>query len=136
LLAYVSGPPIAPQSFFAFFFIIFILGAIGFAFWLWGLIDACTQSEDSYNKIGSSKTMWVVLIAVLGFIPAIIYLASVRSRLKAVAITWSPGSRGPRTNYYGRTVQTPNLSTSKFCTNCGGELISNTSFCPSCGRQR
>jgi hypothetical protein len=47
--------------------ILTILG--GTAFWIWILVD-CITKEPS----GTSKTVWIVLIAIFGWIAGLIYL--------------------------------------------------------------
>jgi hypothetical protein len=60
-------------------------------FWLipiWAIIDAATQSREAFAAAGSSKVLWIVLMAVLvvfvapiAFIVALFYLFSVRPRV-------------------------------------------------------
>lgn len=66
----------------ALFVLLFVVVGIGgTAMWIWGLVDSIQRPDWAYQQTGSSKTMWLVLIIVLGFIPAMIYLFSVRPRL-------------------------------------------------------
>ena len=44
-----------------------VLGAIGF--WIWMLIDCVTKETDQNQKI-----VWVIILAVIGFIGARLYL--------------------------------------------------------------
>ena len=71
-------------GFVIFILFVFVIGVGSVALWIWGLIDAATRPDWVFERGQSSKVMWVVLIAVLGAIPAIIYLASVRPRLVSV----------------------------------------------------
>ena len=54
-----------------------LLGFI--AFWVWSLVDAIRVSDDSTFRAGT-KVIWVVVIAVTGFIGSIVYLAVGRPR--------------------------------------------------------
>ncbi len=58
---------------------------------IWALIDAIARPSGAFAAAGSSKGMWVALIAItwlltgiIGTILAIVYLASIRPRIKAV----------------------------------------------------
>ena len=46
----------------------------GLAFWIWALVDAIRVPDDSLYKSGT-KLVWVLVIVLIGFIGAIIYLA-------------------------------------------------------------
>jgi hypothetical protein len=56
---------------------------------VWALVDAAMRPDAVWKAAGSSKTLWVVLLAVglvlsiIGLVLAIVYLAGVRGRLKA-----------------------------------------------------
>jgi hypothetical protein len=54
-----------------------VLAAIGF--WIWMLVDAVRVPDDSAYRAGS-KVVWVVVIAVTGFIGSLIYLVMGRPR--------------------------------------------------------
>ena len=54
-----------------------LLAAIGF--WVWTLVDAIRVPDDSAYRAGS-KVLWVVVIAVTGFIGSVIYMAMGRPR--------------------------------------------------------
>ena len=64
--------------------IFLVIGVGSVALWVWGLVDAASRPEWVFQRGGSNKVMWIVLIAVLGAIAAIVYLLSVRPRLAAV----------------------------------------------------
>jgi hypothetical protein len=55
---------------------------------LWGLIDVATQPAVAWERIGQSRTVWIVLLVVglllnwLGMILSIYYLVGVRPKLK------------------------------------------------------
>jgi hypothetical protein len=52
---------------------------LGFGvFWVWSLVDAI-RADDSAFRAGS-KVVWVVVIAVTGFIGSLVYLAVGRPR--------------------------------------------------------
>lgn len=60
--------------------------------WLWGLMDSIIRPGWAFSRAGSNKAMWIVLIAILGFIPAIVYLVGPRQRVNAAQ---SGGPGGP-----------------------------------------
>jgi hypothetical protein len=43
------------------------------AFWIWALVDAVRVPDDSLYRAGN-KVVWVIIIAVLGALGAIIYV--------------------------------------------------------------
>ena len=51
----------------------------GIAFWIWSLVDAVRVPDDSSYRAGS-KVLWVVVIALTGFIGSIAYLLAGRPR--------------------------------------------------------
>ncbi|MGI8806536.1 MAG: PLDc N-terminal domain-containing protein [Acidimicrobiales bacterium] len=51
----------------------------GLVFWIWSLVDAIRVPDESAFRAGS-KVVWVVVIAVTGFIGSIVYLAVGRPR--------------------------------------------------------
>lgn len=58
----------------------FLLVLLGFiVFWVWSLVDAVRVPDDSAFRAGS-KVVWVVVIALTGFIGSLIYLAVGRPR--------------------------------------------------------
>jgi hypothetical protein len=70
--------------------LLIILGVvIGIGVPLWGIVDAARRPPESFHRIGSDKTRWIVLMVVLtvflnlaGVIASIVYLTSVRPRLR------------------------------------------------------
>ena len=57
-----------------------LLVLLGFiAFGIWSLVDAIRVPDESAFRAGS-KVIWVVVIAVTGFIGSIVYLAMGRPR--------------------------------------------------------
>ena len=118
-----------PVAIVALFVVWFALCIGGFGVWLWALIDAARRPDWAYAASYSSKTMWIVLIAVLGFIPAIIYLLAIRPKVQAAegAFTAQVPS-GPFADGYH--------SAPAFCTRCGSPLASDARFCWRCGQSR
>ncbi|HLB95452.1 MAG TPA: PLDc N-terminal domain-containing protein [Patescibacteria group bacterium] len=55
---------------------IWILAILGFAIWLWALIDVIRRQFTNPND----KTLWVILVVVLGVIGAIVYLIAGRKK--------------------------------------------------------
>ena len=53
-----------------FFAAFMIFGVIGFAFWIWVLID-CVKNEPSE---GNDKLIWILVIVLTGWIGGLIYL--------------------------------------------------------------
>ena len=53
-------------------FLAVLLGFVGF--WVWSLVDAIRVPDDSAFRAGS-KVVWVIVIAVTGFIGSVVYLA-------------------------------------------------------------
>jgi len=54
-----------------------VLGALfiaAFAFWIWALVDAIKVPNDSDYRAGT-KIIWVLVVVLLGFIGAVIYVA-------------------------------------------------------------
>jgi len=56
-----------------------VIGVGGFILWIVALLDAIRVPDDSMYRAGS-KTVWVLVIALTGFIGAIIYYAVGRPR--------------------------------------------------------
>jgi hypothetical protein len=58
---------------------------------IWALIDSISRPSRAFAAAGSSKGMWIALIVlfwlftgIVGVILSIVYLASIRPRVKAV----------------------------------------------------
>ena len=58
------------------FLLLLLLAAIGF--WIWSLVDAIRVPNDSYRA--GSKVVWVLVIALTGFIGSIVYFFAGRPR--------------------------------------------------------
>ena len=56
--------------------LLMFLAAIGF--WIWTLVDAVRVPDDSYRA--GSKVLWVLVIALTGFIGSLVYLFAGRPR--------------------------------------------------------
>ncbi len=50
-----------------------------FGFWIWTLVDAIRVKDDSSYRAGS-KVVWVVVIALTGFIGSVVYFFAGRPR--------------------------------------------------------
>ncbi|MDQ4069930.1 MAG: PLDc N-terminal domain-containing protein [Actinomycetota bacterium] len=53
------------------------LAAVGF--WIWSLVDAIRVDDDSAYRAGS-KVLWVLVIALTGFVGSIVYVLAGRPR--------------------------------------------------------
>jgi hypothetical protein len=58
---------------------------------IWALVDSISRPTGAFTAAGSSKGMWIALIVlfwlftgVIGVVLSIVYLASIRPRVKAV----------------------------------------------------
>lgn len=72
-----------------FILVLLILACIGVS--VWAIADAASRPESAFASAGTSKGLWVALIAgflvvvaPVGLILAIVYLSSVRPRLLKV----------------------------------------------------
>ena len=114
-----------PVAIFSIILVWLVLGLASAGVWLWGLIDAARRPDWAFMATGSNKTLWIVLIAVLGAIPAIIYLLAIRPKVQAAesASSWRPPTApSPGAAFAG----------SKFCTRCGAALLGDARFCWRC----
>jgi len=71
--------------------------------WVWMLIDAIARQEWEYPPGAGTKILWIVLMILLGWIPAAAYYFMVYKKLKrgTVAPPWAqqqgaPGPAGPQ----------------------------------------
>lgn len=75
--------------------VLILLGvAIAVGIPLWAIVDAARRPASSFQEIGSDKTRWIVIIAVLsvflnlgGVVASIVYLTSARPRLQKASST-------------------------------------------------
>jgi hypothetical protein len=58
---------------------------------IWALVDSIARPSAAFSAAGSSKGMWVTLIAItwlltgiIGTVLSVVYLASIRPRVRAV----------------------------------------------------
>lgn len=58
---------------------------------VWGIIDAALRPNSAWQAADQSKVLWIVLIIVLWFIGALVYLIAIRPKVKA-----AEGSAGYR----------------------------------------
>jgi hypothetical protein len=72
------------------FFLLLVL-VVGLVVPIWAIVDAASRPSGAFSAAGSSKTMWIVLIVVgwlvtglIGIILAVVYLASIRPRVRTV----------------------------------------------------
>jgi uncharacterized membrane protein len=65
------------------------------AFWIWALVDAIRVPHDSQYESGT-KLVWVLVIVLLGWIGAIIYVAVGRPQggASAAIARWGEGAAG------------------------------------------
>ena len=71
------GQETAPTGFWIFMVFILAIGVGGFVFWIWALVDAVRVPHDRYYQSGT-KLVWVLVIALLQVIGAIVYLVAGR----------------------------------------------------------
>jgi len=68
-----------------------LIALVALAVSIWGIADAASKSTEAFSAAGSSRKMWMMLLVfftlaldVIGVILAIVYLALVRPRVRAV----------------------------------------------------
>ena len=78
------------EAIFIFAIVAFSIAALGIP--IWAIVDAAGRPESCWSAVGANKTLWIVLIAVftfacgiVGLVLAIVYLASLRPRLRDAA---------------------------------------------------
>ena len=59
-----------------------LVGLVMFLVWVWALIDALQKPDGQWAAAGQSKLLWVLLIALLGVLGAILYFAMARPALR------------------------------------------------------
>jgi hypothetical protein len=72
-------------------FLILVVALIGLVVPVWAVADAASRPSAAFAAAGSSKGLWITLVIVfwlvtgiIGFVLAIVYLASIRPRVRAV----------------------------------------------------
>lgn len=78
-------------------FLFLLFAIIGVGVCIWAIVDALGASEAQWAAVGQSKIMWVALVAggmlfagPVGWILAVVYLVTVRPKLRAVRGTAPP----------------------------------------------
>lgn len=68
-----------------------VLSLVSLAVSIWAIVDAAQRPSGAFTAAGSSKALWITLIAVftfltglIGLILACVYLGSIRPRVRAV----------------------------------------------------
>jgi hypothetical protein len=81
-----------------FFLVIVAVSVGGLALWIVALIECARMPDPVYRAAGSDKTTWVLIVALAGWIGALIYWFSIRARLRQIeasgavpAAAYSPG---------------------------------------------
>ena len=64
--------------------LILVVGLVGFAVWLWALIDALQRPDSDWRSADQSKIVWILVIVLVGIIGSLIYLVVARPRLNEV----------------------------------------------------
>jgi hypothetical protein len=71
--------------------VVAIIGLVGFVIPIWAIVDAASRPSGAFSAAGSSKAMWISLIVVfwlitgiVGLILSVVYLASIRPRVRAI----------------------------------------------------
>jgi hypothetical protein len=71
--------------------VITVLALVGLGVCIWAIADAASRPTGAFVAAGSNKAMWIALIAVfyfltgvIGTILAVVYLVSIRPRVRAV----------------------------------------------------
>ena len=73
--------------------IVLVVALVTLVIPIWALIDSISRPTGAFAAAGSSKGMWITLIVlfwlftgIVGVVLSIVYLASIRPRVKAVMI--------------------------------------------------
>jgi len=109
--------------------LIFILGFLGTS--IWAIVDVASHSKEDFHSAGSSKTAWIIVIAVFtvfygcGSLIAIYYLLRVRPKVLKVEGQALGGGAVARRSDAKTTVL--------FCANCGSPFSAPGKFCSGCG---
>ena len=66
--------------------ILFVVAFVGFP--VWAVVDAVRASDQQWEAIGQSRTVWLILLVVLtvaaapfGFVLSVVYLLTIRPKL-------------------------------------------------------
>ena len=63
--------------------VVALVGLLMSVIWIVALVDALRISDREWDRAGQSKLLWVLLIALLGVIGAILYFAMARPSLRS-----------------------------------------------------
>jgi len=73
--------------------IVLVIALVALVIPIWALVDSISRPSGAFAAAGSSKGMWIALIVlfwlftgIIGVILSIVYLASIRPRVRAVTI--------------------------------------------------
>jgi Protein of unknown function (DUF2516) len=71
--------------------IVFVIGLATLVVPIWAIVDAASRPSGAFAAAGSSKAMWIAIIAVawvltgiVGLILGAVYLGSIRPRVRAI----------------------------------------------------
>jgi hypothetical protein len=71
--------------------VVTVLALVALGICIWAIADAASRPTGAFVAAGSNKVMWIALIAVfyfltgiIGTILALVYLASIRPRVRAI----------------------------------------------------
>lgn len=71
--------------------IVLVIALVTLVIPIWALIDSISRPSGAFTAAGSSKGMWIALIVlfwlftgIVGVILSVVYLASIRPRVRAV----------------------------------------------------
>jgi Protein of unknown function (DUF2516) len=69
----------------------FVMGLATLVVPIWAIVDAATRPSGAFAAAGSSKAMWIAIIAVawvltgiIGLVLGVVYLANIRPRVRAI----------------------------------------------------
>jgi len=143
LLATSAGPALFAG---AVFLVLLCVFAALLGVWIWGLVDAAKRPEWAYVDAGANKTLWVVLVAVLGWVLAIVYLAAIRPGVRAAEErgprygygpyaqgAWMPPPPGPGTPPPSWQPGPGGGAAPRACAACGSPSHAADGFCRACG---
>ncbi|MGD9793616.1 MAG: PLDc N-terminal domain-containing protein [Acidimicrobiia bacterium] len=68
--------------------IVAVVMALAFC-WIWGIVDSVRRDHRAFRDSGRSKTLWVITIALFGWITAVGYLVLVRPSVRRFEIARS-----------------------------------------------
>jgi hypothetical protein len=73
--------------------IVLLIALVALVIPIWALVDSISRPSGAFTAAGSSKGMWIALIVlfwfftgIIGVILSVVYLASIRPRVKAAMV--------------------------------------------------